>query len=142
VERILAAGGLAVVPWGAGKWLGRRGRTVRALVAAADPTRVFLGDSGGRLALAARPALFAAAEARGVRVLPGSDAFPWRAQLEHVGRHGFALAGALPEERPAAALLDRLAAPGLRVEGFGRLAGPLAFARDQARMQLRKRWGR
>ena len=88
---VRAAGALAVLPWGFGKWLGRRGRLVAEQIAAARPGDLFPGDNGGRLALSLRPRLFALAEARGLAVLPGSDPLPLPQEVAKVARYGFVL---------------------------------------------------
>ena len=88
---VRAAVALAVLPWGFGKWLGRRGRLVAEQIAAARPGDLFLGDNGGRLALSLRPRLFALAEARGLAVLPGSDPLPLPQEVAKVARYGFVL---------------------------------------------------
>jgi len=54
LDETAQAGGLAVLPWGFGKWWFRRGRTVRDTVlsragrAAGETSEWFLGDNGGR----------------------------------------------------------------------------------------------
>ncbi len=45
IEEIQAAGALAVLPWGVGKWLGRRGKLVTE---AAARSPILLGDNAGR----------------------------------------------------------------------------------------------
>ena len=40
-------GAFAVLPWGVGKWMGRRRRIVLDILKRCDPTRVALGDNGG-----------------------------------------------------------------------------------------------
>ncbi|MBU1567559.1 MAG: hypothetical protein KJ630_18275, partial [Proteobacteria bacterium] len=47
VNTIRHQGGLAVLPWGAGKWLGKRGQLVEAFLKNASPDRLFVGDNGG-----------------------------------------------------------------------------------------------
>lgn len=133
------AGAVPVVPWGFGKWWFGRGRTVASLVADETAGRFFLGDNGGRPAWSNRPAAFALAEGRGIRVLPGSDPLPFRRHARRPGSYGFVLDRALDVDRPAAGFREALADPATRLSPFGRGRSLVAFARDQIAMQLVKR---
>jgi hypothetical protein len=132
-------GALPAVPWGFGKWWLGRGRLVRTLVEREEPGRFFLGDNGGRPALSRGPRLFAVAERRGIRVLPGSDPLPFAAQSRRVGTFGFVLRVPLDLERPSARIKATLSDASTTVEPFGEGRRLLPFLRDQVAMQLHKR---
>jgi hypothetical protein len=134
-----AAGGLAVLPWGFGKWWGRRGRILDRFLATATPGTVFLGDNGGRFAGAGAPAQFALARRRCIPILPGSDPLPLPGDAHRAGSYGFALDGPLDSTRPAAALKARLLAMRDQPRGFGRLQPLWRFLANQVGMQWRKR---
>ena len=136
LAQVAAAGALAVLPWGFGKWLGARGARVREVVAQAAPGTLFLGDNGGRAG--PRPRLLAEAEAAGRVVLPGSDPLPLPGQERRAGGFGFVLDGPLDPDRPAASLKARLAALATSPPVYGRTTKALPFAANQIRMQLRK----
>ena len=135
----LAAGGLAVLPWGFGKWWGRRGRVLDRFLETADPGRVFLGDNGGRFAGAGEPRQFALARRRSIPILPGSDPLPLAGDAHRVGSYGFVLDGPLDSTRPAAALKARLLALRDQPRGYGRLQPLWHFLANQLGMQWRKR---
>jgi hypothetical protein len=140
LRRVSSLGAIPVIPWGFGKWLGRRGDRVRELVEAAAPAQLFLGDNSGRLAGTAEPPLFELARRKGIGVLPGTDPFPFRDHARRVGRMGFAVQTAdeianWPRLREAI-----LAQSGIRP--YGSLERPLAFVGNQVAMQLRKRLSR
>lgn len=133
VRRIVRSGGIAVVPWGFGKWWFRRGRVLQRLLA--DPPRpgFFLGDSAGRPRGAPAPAAFRRARRAGVVTLPGTDPLPARAAERTAGGYGFLLEGELPADRPAEALRERLRAlRGVQPETFGRRVGVWEFLRAQS----------
>lgn len=134
LRRVREIGALPVLPWGFGKWLGRRGALIaEELAAGGDGSRgeIFLGDNGGRPGIGGPPQLFAEARARGVRVLPGSDPLPLPEHERRAGSYGFVLEGALDEERPAEDLLRKIR--GLRGQPrvYGRCAALPRFLRDQ-----------
>jgi hypothetical protein len=143
LRRVRENGALPVLPWGFGKWLGRRGALIAGeLAAGGDGSQgeLFLGDNGGRPGIGGPPQLFAAARTHGVRVLPGSDPLPLPQHERRAGSYGFVLEGALDEERPAEDLLRRLR--GLRGQPrvYGRCAALPRFLRDQ--IGLRWLWSR
>lgn len=139
LEAVRRSGGLPVVPWGFGKWWFRRGRLVKGLVQNEDPADFFLGDNGGRLRFGPRPTLFSKAEARGIRILPGSDPLPFPHHATRVGSFGFWLAGPLDSECPGQSILEALRRRETVVEPYGRGERLLPFVRNQLAMQMRKR---
>ena len=136
---VRAVGALPVLPWGFGKWLGRRRRMIAEQVASARPGELFLGDNSGRLAGSARPRLFARAEARGLAVLPGSDPLPFAQEVAKVGRYGFVLQAPFEPAAPFAAIRAALAAFAGSPRPFGRLERWPTFAHRQIAMQFAKR---
>ncbi len=140
VAAVQASDGLAVLPWGFGKWWGRRGAVLSDVLERATPGRLFLGDNGGRLAMASPPAAFAAAAARTIWVLPGSDPLPISAEAETAaGRYGFVLEAVVNADRPAAGLKQRLLALREQPASFGNRQSLLPFVGRQLAMQWRKR---
>jgi hypothetical protein len=139
LDRTLSLGAFPVVPWGFGKWSGRRGRILRELLDSPAGEAVFLGDNGGRAIFLPRPALFERVEAAGRRVLPGSDPLPFTSHLDRVGSYGLLVPMTVDPATPFAALRARLADPVLKLLNYGRRASPLAFVRDQLAMQVVKR---
>jgi hypothetical protein len=132
----LEAGSVVVLPWGAGKWLGRRARLVaQALQQWGD--MVFTGDNGGRPWIWPRPALFAAGEGRGRPVLPGTDPLPLAGREHRVGAHGFMLRGSLRDSQPGLDLRGRLVdASSLALQPFGCRETLRGFVRDQIELRL------
>jgi hypothetical protein len=139
LAEVREGGAAAVVPWGFGKWSGRRGALLRRLLESGALEGCFLGDNSGRLAFGARPALFSEAERRGVAVLPGSDPLPFPSQAGRAGRYGFLAQFTLDAARPATSLLGHLRTLRTSPCTFGRLEHLPGFMMSQVRMQLRKR---
>lgn len=138
VARIIAAGALAVVPWGFGKWGGRAGGAVRKLFDTSSSASLFAGDNGGRLRLFGRPALLDNATRLGIRVLPGTDPFPFGGDFRRVGDFGF-LAPAPDPNAPFQSLRAWLDSGG-RPAPYGRGLGPFRFLFNQCGIQLYNRF--
>ncbi len=130
--------GLPVVPWGAGKWWFRRGKVVAELIDEQEPQRFFLGDNGGRPALMPRPPLFARAERKGIRVLPGTDPLPLAGEIARIGTYGFLAAGPADPASPASALVRSMLASDWRPTVFGACGPWGGFLRNQFAMKLRR----
>ena len=132
---------LAVMPWGFGKWTGRRKRRVREAIDAEKGTDLWMGDNGGRLSALPRPRLLGEGERRGHAILPGTDPFPFWRDYRRVGSFGCVVPVVLDADRPwhsiRTALRDARAAP----HCYGRGSGVLAFGLKQARMQFHKHFG-
>jgi hypothetical protein len=138
VAAVEKEGSLPVIPWGFGKWIGRRGRILKRFLENANRPDFFLGDNGGRPAFLPEPAHFSFGRERGIRILPGSDPLPFLSETDRAGSFGFTLRVSLDPDRPAhgigTALFDRATRP----EPYGRLETPFRLLRNQIAMQMMK----
>jgi len=140
-ETLLAVrdcGALPVVPWGFGKWWGRRGRLLANLLETEPPASFFLGDNGGRPSSFPRPGTLEMARRVGIRDLPGSDPLPFAGEVARAGSRGFVLPAPLDRDAPAAGLLNQLRDPDFHPETYGPGERLLPFTVKQIGMQLRK----
>lgn len=135
VRRVQQAGGLPVIPWGFGKWSLKRGELLTDLLA--DPPRpLFLGDSGGRPALARVGDLFELAAGKGIWNLPGTDPLPLGWEEDRAGSFGLILPDGLPADRPAAALHHLLSTLTAQPALFGTSRSLPGFVRSQVGLRL------
>jgi hypothetical protein len=138
LDEVRAAGVLAAIPWGFGKWAGARGRRVQRVVDGAS-RRAFLGDSGSRTWLLGEPTLIRRGRTAGALVLAGSDPFPFASDHRRVGAFGF-LADFEPNlSGPWRSLRTWLA--GLRESPllYGRPSGPVRFLINQLGVRVYNR---
>lgn len=138
VESVRRDEGLAVLPWGVGKWLGKRGKLVEGFIQRAAPEGLFVGDNGGRPFFWPAPRLFRTAAARGIRLLPGSDPLPLSAEATRVGSYGGWIAGEITDSHPAEDLRRLLTEPSRPIVPFGRRMGGRRFLRVQAALRRLK----
>jgi len=131
--------GLAVIPWGFGKWQGERGRSLTDLLEEGGEIGFFLGDSGGRASFLPRPSHLRLAEEKGVRVLPGSDPLPLESEVHRAGSYGFYLPGEIPRSNPAEYLRQALSDRKSSIKVFGGLISPLRFIKNQMVINWRKK---
>ncbi len=130
---------IPVIPWGVGKWLGKRGRILKALVTSVDKPAFYLGDNSGRPIFWPRPTLFQVAESNGMHVLPGTDPLPLASEELRCGSFGFALRGLVSHEKPGADIKRLIKDGAAEIRSYGKLEKPLRFIRSQVRMRLQQR---
>lgn len=133
---------LMVLPWGAGKWLGKRGRIIESTVQSFRNRSFFLGDNGNRPFFWPKPAIFAKAAEQGTTNLQGSDPLPFADQEERVGNFGFYLPGTLSSSRPFQSLVQQLTGPENTLQSYGKPERALPFFHLQISMQLSKRFNK
>lgn len=141
IKAVRAAAGFPTIPWGFGKWSMGRGRILGDVLERAEPAEIFLGDTSARWRHAPEPREFKRALERGIRVLPGTDPFPYPNEAEKAGSYGFLLRLSLDPTRPAASLRRALRRPDTAPEPYGERARFLEFAKKQIGMQIKK-WRR
>jgi hypothetical protein len=139
LHRVRVSGALPVLPWGFGKWWGRRGELVSGALARRGSALLFLGDNAGRPVSGGEPPLFQRAQDCGVAVLPGSDPLPLSWHASRAGSYGFVLEGELDAEHPAWDLRRRLRELQESPRTFGRRVTLPGFLRDQAALRARRR---
>jgi len=110
VESVRAVGGIAVLPWGVGKWLFGRGRVIAELLERLQPIDLLIGDSSMRPVGWPEPLLMRYARSLGFRVVAGSDPLPFRGEERLIGRYGVAGPGVLDPRAPLASFRRWLAA--------------------------------
>lgn len=138
VEEALRKGAIPVVPWGFGKWWGRRGRIVEGLLRSDLGGRTLIADSAVRPHWMPEPRTFEVAKELGIPVVAGSDPLPFRGEERKIGRYGFVLAGTLNAEDPVTTLRDRLTKKKFDPEMYGRREYPFGAVKLQLAMQLRR----
>ncbi|MFT3965864.1 MAG: hypothetical protein QM690_08290 [Sphingobium sp.] len=130
LERLGETDALVVLPWGVGKWIGRRGRLVERLLAQDRDGRLMLGDIGGR------PGFWPVRGFRTRTVLRGSDPLPIPGGAGRIGGYGFFLNAALSPDRPARDLRAALRSMADAAAPYGKTASPFRFFNEQFRLRL------
>jgi hypothetical protein len=138
VSSVRSANGIPVIPWGAGKWVGKRGKILAEFLRSQKSGSIFLGDNSGRPIFWRRPHHFRLAQEKGIEILPGSDPLPFRSECRRAGSFGFTVEGTLDRDRPAAHIRALLLDPSVNVTPYGSLEQPYRFFRNQISMQITK----
>lgn len=136
IQRVLAVNGIPVLPWGVGKWIGRRGRLVKSLLEENNFPILLLGDNGGRPVFWLRSPYFKQAEAIGLQILPGTDPLPLASECCRPGSFGFKTQNSLNLTQPGQAMRRILIDPTTVLETYGPLETPVRFVRNQLAIRL------
>jgi hypothetical protein len=139
LKAVRASGAFTVIPWGFGKWFGKRGQVVADSLRELGPGNVSVGDNGTRLSVIATPALISSSADQGFRVLPGTDPFPFGGDCDRVGRFGFLADAALDERAPWRTLRAWLESSSGSPRTFGAPLGPVRFVFNQVGIQFYNR---
>jgi len=138
IQQISEKNGLAVLPWGAGKWLGSRGKVLRRL--RAEEKKGFLwGDNGGRPSWWPTPDLLRSAGKNGIGILSGSDPLPLSAELNRVASFGSIIHCELADDTPGESLKATLQKDVADIIPFGRKANNCSFLQNQLQLYMNKK---
>ncbi len=136
VDRVKELGGIPVLPWGVGKWFGKRGEIIKDFLVNYGNSNLFLGDNGGRPRFWPTPNLFNLAKKTGAVVLPGSDPLPLPSEAQRVGSFGFYLDENSPQvDSPTKCLKNALLSPKVTISPFGCLQDNRLFFLNQFRLR-------
>lgn len=139
VDAVRSDGGIAVVPWGFGKWWGRRGQILDDYLVSQTPTTFFLGDNSGRPGFLPYPPQFQQARQQGIAILPGSDPLPFASECWRPGSAGFAMKGTVNRETPVKELRKLMGDPRTIFYPYHQTENVFRFIRNQIAMQVVKR---
>jgi hypothetical protein len=139
VEWAISNNAIPVIPWGFGKWWGKRGDVLSSLLNSVPAGELSLGDNSGRPWLLGKPGHFKVAEITHRRILPGSDPLPFPSEAWRPGSAGFYFNGFIDASEPARCLRDYLADPDTTIGTYMRCERLIPFVRNQVAMQIRKR---
>jgi len=141
-QSIAGNDGVVVVPWGVGKWFGKRGEVVKKFLNSAHEFPVFLGDNGNRPLFWPTPSLFRIARETRVPLLSGSDPLPLASHYNRAATSGtLLLDGKMSSSCPAASLRKQLNLNQVEnLKEFGYRLAPVRFFYDQLRINILNRF--
>lgn len=139
IQNIVSKGGIPVLPWGVGKWLGNRGKILQKLLKSDSLPMLYIGDNGGRPNFWPRPSYFQVAEEKGWKILPGTDPLPLKSEYTRPGSFGFMVEGEIDFETPGKSMKQILLDPTTSLQPYGFLETPFRFIRNQFAIRYGKK---
>ncbi len=138
ITQIRNLGGLPVLPWAVGKWIGDRGRIVSQFLRQDTAQPICVADNSGRPLGWPYPRNLALAKQLGIPVLRGTDPLPIPSEVNRIGRFGFTFSGTLDAQFPAKDLYAKLTSCSLDLSPYGSLELPWKFFSNQLALRLKK----
>ena len=139
IESVRTSAGHIVLPWGAGKWLGHRGRLIDEVIQSEhESPRFHLGDNGGRPWFWPVPQFSKAAEMN-IKVLYGSDPLPIPHDESRIGTYASGFSCDFDRLAPWKSVSTVLSDPASTPDAIGSSMATWDFVRCQAGLRLRQR---
>lgn len=139
IIKVAESGAIPVIPWGFGKWTGKRRKIIEYLMFNKNLPEFYWGDNSGRLGFMKSPADYEKENSNKRRVLPGSDPLPFANQIEKPGSFGFYIKNDPEPDYPFKSLKSFFSKKENEIFPFGKLENIYRFFVSQILMQIKKR---
>lgn len=137
VETVLETGGVPVIPWGFGKWWGKRGREVRNVLSSSLADHLFVADTATRPRQMPPPYVLRLARERGIPILAGTDPLPLPGEERRLARYGFAIDGLTPSACGSEGLQALFRSRNFVPRLFGEREGTISAIKLQLQVRFR-----
>jgi len=138
IEQIIENENIAVLAWGTGKWLFKRGRIIRSLLEEYRSPFLLVGDNSARPGFWPSPIPFRMAKKSGTPLISGSDPLPFPQEYKKAGSYCFVLNGDFAPGTPAQSIRKLLSCRPLVPKLLGHRDNTVEFFQRQIKMFLKK----
>ena len=138
IESVRKNDAIPVIPWGAGKWLGKRGALLMQILNKYPANYFLLGDNGGRPRFWPSPKLFKHALSYGTQILPGSDPLPLVNESRRPGSYGCTMTGIISPDTPGNSLKQLIADSEIPKTTYGKRHGLSTVIANQVALRVRE----
>jgi len=128
--------GWTVLPWGVGKWTGKRGGSVDAVLRSDPDGLLWAGDNGNRPWFWPEPKVFGWMRHRRVPVLRGTDPLRIHQDTLRIGSFGNRIVCDFDPERPFGSVDKAIRSGAFEMGATGSGQGLLRFVANQIRLRL------
>lgn len=137
IDKINQDNGIAVLPWGVGKWLGKRGTIITDLLKTNKPDKLVIADISARPSLWPVPEQFSVAKKSGYNCLYGTDPLPLNHDQLRIASAGMVL-DLSSDPVQAVADMKNILIEQLPEKIFGKRVSALRFLKDQLMLRINK----
>jgi hypothetical protein len=128
---------ITIIPWGVGKWLGKRESIIKTLISTRNS--FFVGDNGNRPGVWKLPFIFQLAHDKGIYNLPGSDPLSFSSEAAKPGSFGFYIAKNISDDYPFNQLKLIVLNYDNQFNTYGKPEKTFTFLRNQIIIQINKK---
>ena len=138
IQQAIDTGAVVVMPFGIGKWVGKRGKLVASAFERYHDRGVRVGDNAGRPRGTGTPALFKRSQHLGHAVLPGSDPLNTALGETAAGRYAIVLDTAFDPLQPVESVRQALRNAEPPTQCFGQRVSLVRCMREQFLLRVEK----
>lgn len=128
---------LSILPFSAGKWLGKRGKKVKAILNE-NKYHLLMGDIKDRPFLFAYEPIFKLAKKNNIKIIRGSDPLYFEDEINKIGSFGFYINDIPDIKKPAASLIKMLIENDVAMTPFGKHVNFYNFIKTQLKLNFLK----
>jgi len=139
VDAVNKVNAIPIIPWGVGKWLGKRKEVIECFIRKNHNNKFLLGDNSGRPIFWSEPNIFNLGKSNNHFVIPGTDSLAITSEQGKTGKYGFYLKTEMNLLRPADFFIEYFSNMNTEPKNFGKLEDPFRFLKNQIIMQLKSR---
>lgn len=134
-------GALVILPWGVGKWLGKRGKMISSLLEESIGLSFYVGDNGNRPKLWSGGVHFAQASAKNIPIIRGTDPLGLPGEVDRIGSFGNIIHEHINADSPLQGIQTIFRENPSRIDHYGRLQPFFRFLLTQLRLRIVKQAG-
>ncbi len=129
---------IAILAWGVGKWLFKRGKIIKKLLSTFDYPLLLIGDNSARPSIWLKPLIYRKGEKMGIPVINGSDPLPLEGEDEKAGSYLFSLKGNFDPDKPFSSVKNILRSDIKEIKLMGKRDSLFNFVKRQSKIMLKK----
>lgn len=137
IKKIQEEGGVAVLPWAFGKWIGKRGKVIGELLQDKNLPNFHFGDNGGRPKVITSYFLTKYKKERAL-LLSGSDPLPIKGEEERVGSFGVYTEAEIDTNNVGVELSELFHKQPDKFKEFGQPVSLIKFIKNQLLLRITK----
>jgi len=138
LELIKEQNDIAILAWGVGKWLFKRGEIVKNILETFDYPLLLVGDNSARPSVWLKPFIYRKADKSGIPIVNGSDPLPLEGESQRAGSYFFMVKGKFDSDKPMRSVKEILSSDSNRLKFFGERDSLLTFCKRQSKILLKK----
>ncbi len=129
---------LAILAWGVGKWLFKRGKVVKKLLNSPKAPLLIIGDNSARPSIWFKPFIYRRGEKLGIPIVNGSDPLPLDGETERAGSYFSILKGNFDPNKPLESIKNILKSDTKNIKNLGKRDSLINFLNRQFKIMIKK----
>ncbi|MEN8222895.1 MAG: hypothetical protein ABFR36_06510 [Acidobacteriota bacterium] len=138
LDRLKEREEIAIMAWGVGKWLFKRGKVVKQILDTLEYPLLIIGDNSARPPIWLKPLIYRKGEKLGIPVVSGSDPLPLKGEDSKAGSYFFRLKGSFDPNKPLDSVKTIIKSDIKDIKLMGKRDSLFGFLKRQSKIMLKK----